>query len=581
MDADSLYPEYQAAFRAGLLESGFTADGEGAPAESYDGTLDVTWTPAAGGPPVTTAHAVRVTFPSAFPFAKPSVFPLDQDPPVSGGRHQAPEALGGALCLYAEEENGWHPAVTVGEFLARIREWFIHYHRDDWPAGDRPPDLHLYFSRRDGGVMMYGEDWVTPEGEPDGRFGVWQKSRERAFAGHPTSGSAMPALTHRDRILVPLGLRDAPYAGLGLWFRLTREPTPHDTLSGLLAEIDAAAGRMPGWSAGRLRGLVGERVHKRDAHVALGLCYPGPAGAEEWLFLRTVIAPGTRGAKRWERNADSIPVVSCEAARVDRAALMRRSGPVATAMAGKRVLIFGIGAVGSSVAVLLAKSGVPALRLVDSDRMRPGNSVRHSAGLIHSGRPKTAATAAEVLGHAPDCEIALEDASWDPGVLTAWIREADVVVDATANPPFSLLINELAVAAGKPAIFAATYRNGRLGRLRLVRPGLDPCLVCHEDGHARESAYPLVPRGEEDAGFVEEGCGVPTVEAPAVDIESTANSTARLALRILESREGADNLYLIVNDKVPGATGVTAMPGIHRQRWEPIADCEACGKVTT
>jgi molybdopterin/thiamine biosynthesis adenylyltransferase len=581
MDADSLYPDYQALFRAGLMEYGFRPNEEGALPVSFDGKLDVTWTPAAGGPPVTTAHAVRVTFPAAFPFAKPSVTPLDADPPVSGGRHQAPGALGGTLCLYADEDNGWYSAVTVREFLARIREWFLHYHQDDWQDGDRPPDLHLYFARRDGGVMMFGEDWVTPLGESDGRFGVWQKSKERAFAGHPTSGSAVPALTHGDRILVPLGLRGAPYAGIGLWFRLAREPVPRDTLSGLLLEIDAAAGRMPGWSAGRLRGLVGERVHKRDAHVALGLCYPGPAGAKEWLFLRTVITPGAKGARRWERIAGAIPVVSCEAARVDGPALMRRSGPIAAAVAGKDVLIFGMGAVGSSVAVLLAKSGVPGLRLVDSDRMRPGNSVRHLAGLSNAGRPKTAATALEVLDHAPDCEVAVEDASWDPGVLTGWMREADLVVDATANPPFSLLVNELAVAAGKPAVFAAAYRNGRIGRLRLVRPGLDPCLVCHEDGHARADDYPLVPRGEEEAGFVEEGCGVPTVEASAVDIEATANSAARLALRTLESREGSDNLYLIVNDKVPGATGILAVPGIHSQRWEPIPDCQACGKVPT
>jgi hypothetical protein len=158
------------------------------------------------------------------------------------------------------------------------------------------------------------------------------------------------------------------------------------------------------------------------------------------------------------------------------------------------------------------------------------------------------------------------------------VRAADIVVDATANPTFSLLLNDVCLRAERPAIYTASYRRAAIGRIHIVRPGQDACLVCYHDGHVDAPSFTVIPPGDEGQ-FLEAGCGIPTVEASAVDVEATANWGARLILWLLQGKLGADNLYLIVNDVIADAQGPLAQLGIHNERWQPIAGCEACERV--
>ena len=62
-------------------------------------------------------------------------------------------------------------------------------------------------------------------------------------------------------------------------------------------------------------------------------------------------------------------------------------------LATKRVVILGIGALGSRIAVCLAASGVRYFHLVDRDVYEPANSVRHECGFPSFGLPKCNAVA--------------------------------------------------------------------------------------------------------------------------------------------------------------------------------------------
>ena len=74
------------------------------------------------------------------------------------------------------------------------------------------------------------------------------------------------------------------------------------------------------------------------------------------------------------------------------------------------------------------------------------------------------------------------------------------------------------------------------------------------------------------------GCGVPTVEAPAVDVEATANWTARAGLWLLRGVLGPRNHCLVVNDVVPDARGDLARVGVHWSVYPPLAECPTCGQ---
>jgi len=160
--------------------------------------------------------------------------------------------------------------------------------------------------------------------------------------------------------------------------------------------------------------------------------------------------------------------------------------------------------------------------------------------------------------------------------LRQWIREADIVVDSTASPTFSLLINDLCIREGQPAVYVTAHRRAAIGRVRIVRPGRDACLVCYEVDHASSQPYPRIPPGDEGE-FTEAGCGDVTVEAAALDIDEIAGRAARVTLGLLQATTGANNHLLVVNGIVPGTVGDLARPGLHWSRWSSVPICEACG----
>lgn len=267
---------------------------------------------------------------------------------------------------------------------------------------------------------------------------------------------------------------------------------------------------------------------------------------------------------------------------------MRRAGHTAAVLLGRRVVVFGAGALGGRIALWLATAGVPVLDLVDGDRLRPGNVIRHVAGLSFVGRPKSWAVFAEILDRVPDCAVEMHSDTWDEAKLRALVEAADVVVDATAVPAFTLYLNELCIVSGRPFVSAAAFRRARVGRVRVTRPGRDACALCYEGGYVpNDVAYPVIPPGDEGE-FIESGCGVATVEATALDVDATANVAARAVLHLLRERhpvatpQDMPNHAIIVNEVVddlaatPHSTTLTT-PGIHWSTWIPRPACDACG----
>lgn len=579
-----LYPALYEQFGHDLIERGFALIGD--ERGRWQGTIEVGWRDPATGTIQTSSHVIEIEIGAGFPFQKPVVRPLDSEPKISGGRHQAPDHTASGdrsapLCLWPDEGVGWDPRNRVEDVLSRVKTWFCHYHADDWPSEDRPPDLHLYFPS-EGRLMLVGDDWSPPTEAVWGRFLVRHRSQNsvRVIAEAPGTGLSAASTPTTDRIITVLDMDKVRPRRVGIWFRLQREPRPCTKLCALLVEIDDATGQPAGSALTALHGLLGDRVDAGEGEAVLALGYPDSLGEERWLFFSTNVAIGAGKRTKWRRpeTFGKISVHAFETARVDKASLMRRTGHTAQRLNECKVLLFGAGAVGSVVGTLLAKAGVGHLRICDSDRLRPGNAVRHAAGLSAVGYSKPSATASVAQNHAPDCELAQEQSTWDPAQILGWVQQADVVIDATATPTYSLLVNEIALQAHRPAVYVTAHRRAAIGRIRIVRPGEDACLLCHEDVYTESDGYPLIPVGDEGA-FLEEGCGVPAVEASAIDVESTANWAARISLWLLTDKLADDNLCMVVNDVLPDAADPLSRTGVHWSRWAPIAGCECCDQL--
>lgn len=143
-------------------------------------------------------------------------------------------------------------------------------------------------------------------------------------------------------------------------------------------------------------------------------------------------------------------------------------------LARSRVLIVGAGGLGSPVLQYLAGAGVGCLGIVDFDTLDASNLHRQPIfALGDVGRQKAALARAAVERINPTVQVETHAVRLDAGNALALVRAYDVVVDCSDNFRAKYLINDAAVLARRPAVFASVYQYE--GQLQVYKP---------EPGHA-------------------------------------------------------------------------------------------------
>lgn len=142
-----------------------------------------------------------------------------------------------------------------------------------------------------------------------------------------------------------------------------------------------------------------------------------------------------------------------------------------------KVLIIGLGGLGSPVALYLAAAGVGTLGLADGDKVDVTNLQRQ---IIHFTKdidvPKVVSAKAKLQAINPELRISEYPRFLDGAALQTIALEYDVVVDATDNLGAKLFINEACVKAGKPLVHGGIFQYS--GELMTVLPGKTACYAC-------------------------------------------------------------------------------------------------------
>lgn len=148
-------------------------------------------------------------------------------------------------------------------------------------------------------------------------------------------------------------------------------------------------------------------------------------------------------------------------------------------LAKGRVLIVGLGGLGSPVALYLAAAGVGELHLADFDSVDLTNlqrQVLHDSASL--GQPKVASAVARIAGLNPQVRCVEHARGLDADSLLAAVSAVDVVVDCTDNFSIREAINAACVQARKPLVSGAAIRLE--GQLSVFDPRRDesPCYHC-------------------------------------------------------------------------------------------------------
>jgi adenylyltransferase/sulfurtransferase len=223
-------------------------------------------------------------------------------------------------------------------------------------------------------------------------------------------------------------------------------------------------------------------------------------------------------------------------------------------IARSRVGIVGVGALGCTAANLLARAGVGTLVLVDRDWVEEDNLHRQVLYTEEDARqrlPKVEAAAAALLKANASLTVEKVDADLGPEEARELFARTDLVLDGTDNFETRFLLNDAAVEAEKPWVYAGAV--GNTGALMPIVPGETACLRC---------AFPLLPAPG----------SAPTCESAGI-LGPLASIVASLqgaeALKFCAGRTD-----LVVREYLQ----VDLLEGrFHRTAFTRVPDCPCCG----
>jgi molybdopterin/thiamine biosynthesis adenylyltransferase len=221
-------------------------------------------------------------------------------------------------------------------------------------------------------------------------------------------------------------------------------------------------------------------------------------------------------------------------------------------LSAKRVLLVGVGGLGSPAAIALATAGVGTLGLADDDEVEEGNLHRQilfSEADVGAKKTGAAARALRAWPGASRVEVVVHDTRILPGNAVDLVRGYDVVVEGSDNFATKFLVADACVLASVAVVHGAAVRWH--GTALAVAAGGHPCYRCLFEDLPRDHAP---------------GCSEAGVLGPAVGVVGALQ--ADLALSLLSGHAVGGTLVTF-----DGKTDV-----LRRRVIAPRPDCELCGR---
>ncbi len=147
-------------------------------------------------------------------------------------------------------------------------------------------------------------------------------------------------------------------------------------------------------------------------------------------------------------------------------------------LAASRVLVIGAGGLGCPVLQYLAGAGVGCIGIADADLLDASNLHRQPLyALADVGQPKVALAKAAIAKLNPTVRVETHAGRFDADNAVDLVASYDLVIDCSDNFRTKFLVNDAAVLARKPAVFASVYQYE--GQLQIYKPDdAHACLRC-------------------------------------------------------------------------------------------------------
>ena len=142
-----------------------------------------------------------------------------------------------------------------------------------------------------------------------------------------------------------------------------------------------------------------------------------------------------------------------------------------------KVLIIGVGGLGSPVALYLAAAGVGTIGLVDFDVVDESNLQRQVLfGVNQKNKSKLESASKRLKNLNPLIIYKLHEVALSSENALDIIKDYDIVIDGTDNFPTRYLVNDACVLLDKPNVYGSIYRFD--GQVSIFNYNKGPCYRC-------------------------------------------------------------------------------------------------------
>lgn len=156
-----------------------------------------------------------------------------------------------------------------------------------------------------------------------------------------------------------------------------------------------------------------------------------------------------------------------------------------------RVLVAGVGGLGTIIAAYLAAAGVGFLRLVDNDRVEISNLNRQLLFQPDDiGREKVVAATEKLNIMNPEIQVEGINKTIDDETADELVKDIDLIVDAMDNFAARFILNRVAFRCRLPLIHGAV--RGFFGQAATLIPGKTGCLKCLFAESPPKEVFPIL-----------------------------------------------------------------------------------------
>lgn len=390
------------------------------------------------------ALAVLVT--DGFPISPPRLALFDP-PPLLTWPHVEEKGL---ICVFqnALSYDINQPEAVVAELLeqgiqllqsnvdgnvgAEFRREFVSY----WNRDVADAEIHTWSllapERRHRRIHVWSDKRMRIVADDEASLRRWLTHSEVPFGG---KGIGRGALIWLDVPLVPA---EYPASAADLYRLVQHDAEAVQVLGDLFADGGREADIVLGVHTSSGIGLGGIRVHPPKLQGA-----PGRRVDPVAKGFRPKHIPARIAAQRALSPAMDAPKVQVD--RIDHSWIHGRDSDARQAtLQNSKVVLVGVGSLGSTVAKLLARAGVGNLTLIDHDTLKWENLGRHELGSAYVGSPKSLSLAAEISAALPHLSVQGVASKLQPN-SPAWdvCSEADLIISTTGDWQIEGLLNEL------------------------------------------------------------------------------------------------------------------------------------------